>query len=801
MSSQSAFSPKLSQGSFDHDVHGIQAAEKNRRWSRELMSEKCVNENGLRKPSTNTHKEATAVLARIADGSLPNPTVGLVQALLDYGAEICFARRKSSNLLKMVRNKDQTDIRSNLLEQATKNCSHDILLLLAQHADEEALNQALPIAITQNNLAKVTILLARGADASPLCTEFLGAIESGSDEIIDILTKQVNGACHDCRNNGLVRAAELGHTAKVRILLDKGADPTFHGAAALKAAIRNKKGDIATLIISHEEIRLRKDLLDLAVGEAYVHSQYQALYECLNAGASGPTVDMTLFHAVEHGQLELVDVLIRHNASVEYQGGAIVISAVKTKQPKILQAVLHNKASKPYMTEAIDQATKLGDIRATHQMVDLLLSAGLRGDAVNEALVQILDEKLMPGDENARLELACVLLDEGGADVNLHKGRSLVIAVTEKWVDIFNLLIQYRPSVESLSAAMEAVMKLEDPSLRKNISATVFGAVASSISAVEVLRGVAVVSAAKFLRLDVLEFLAESEISVPTILAGFSAAVSSNGQWTSPSGLAVIQFLLDHGATGLPVDDAFCQATMLFERDAVDLLGTATDLAVFNRAFRNLVAHSQDWHSPDDRNIWLIQSLLELGVNGEPVNLAFLKAVSAYCSGLATEELLDMLLDDGAADVNFQRGEALKIAIRAGNASLLIKLVSCGARKEALTHAFSEVIISPLGEDVALELIDVLTAGKEPNNRPDFKATLRNQRPLIFDCLAVHPESAKLVSRLVQLGCDVDARYETRLYGGIESVTALAWSLTQCKGTIPIVSSAAIGALIDSKGK
>ncbi|KAI0460706.1 hypothetical protein F5B21DRAFT_519402 [Xylaria acuta] len=140
-------------------------------------------------PTFNKPSAAIAALANIADGKVAQPTPGLVKFLLEYSVEVCFERRKCSNILKIIRNKDLAGVRSNLLERATRNCSYDILLLLAQNANGEALGQALPIAVAQNDLKKTRILLARGANATPLCSQFLVAVEFGSDKMVSELTR------------------------------------------------------------------------------------------------------------------------------------------------------------------------------------------------------------------------------------------------------------------------------------------------------------------------------------------------------------------------------------------------------------------------------------------------------------------------------------------------------------------------------------------------------------------------------------------------------------------------------------
>ncbi|RYC65194.1 hypothetical protein CHU98_g1023 [Xylaria longipes] len=731
-------------------------------------------------PSSNISKAATAVLSSIADGTVLHSTAMLVKALLDLGAEVCFQRRKSTNVLKIVLNKDQVDVRSNLLEKATRNCSHDILFLLAQKADEQAVNQEIPIAIDQNDPEKVRILLARGASASPWCSQFLNAVESGSDEVVDELTRTINGACRDCRDKGLIRAATFGHASKVQILMDKGANPNFERANALRVTIGSGREDIGALIVSHKSMRVHTELLDMSIEDAYSKSKYQILIACLQTREGGPTetVNRVLLQAVERNQLDLVSPLLRSNASLEYQGGAVVVAAVLSRHHKLLGAVLSSgKASQSSMTAAIAQATESGDMQITGYMVDALISAGLRGDAVNKTLIRILDPKFAADDDDSRLGLVRLLLDKGGADVDFQQGTALVLAVTGGWVNILGLLIRYQPSFASLRAAVPPIMRLEDH---------------------EGLKAAAVSSAAEALRLDVLQYLAQPGLSESTILAGFSAAVSSESGWTTPSGLLVIQFLLDKGASGPPVDEAFCRATKLLARDAIGLLRDFISGGCVNQALLGMIESSPEWHYPDDRNLWLIESLLEWEACGEPVNIALLYALEAYTSTpkLASKCLVDILM---VADVNFRHGEALKIAIRSGDASLLQELASLGANKETITHAFREAIIAQLEEKKVLELLKVL-GDREPGYQPDFKRVLPNRCPPIFDCLAVYPESVELVKRLIKLGCEVDAKALTKLYDTTEPeyTTTLAWALSQSERG-RVVSSAVITTLINAK--
>lgn len=776
----------------------MQTTDMDNGWAAKLMNQCCTSKG--RKTSGNfSYKEATAALTMIVEGVIPNATPGLVQALMDNDADVCLARRKSHSLFKAIRSKDQDDIRSNLLEKATHHCSVDILMVLALGADDIALNQALPIAIAENEAEKARVLLARGANALSLCNEFLNAVDVGSDDMVDALTtSKTKGCCQCCRDKGLSRAAISGQTNKVKILLQKGADRTFDGAAALRSSINAGWGDTTAAIVSHQGPTMEADLLDIVVGEAYAKAQYQALEACLRAGAHGTNTNITLVHAIEHGQCELVESLIQFGASVECQSGAPVVSAVARGESKLLQAVLCGKPSNSTMAAAIFQVGKLDDIRIAHQMIELLLSAGLRGDSIDETLIQVLDRKLLEGDENALYSLVHLLLENGGAAVNVHSGRSFALSAAKGWVNILHLLIQYSPSIESLAVVFEPAMKLVNPDLRKQIVGMIFDAGSNSRTATEYLNSAAVVAAAKSLHVDTLEHLAKYKPSTSVILAGFSAATSTGLQWTTQSGLEVVQFLLDHGAEGPSVDDAFCDAAIRCERDALELLSQSIGEAAVLRALRAVVEHSQNWHLPDDRNIWLIELLLEWGAHGDPVNLALLKAVGCFTVRTASENLLDALIFK--ADVNFQAGEALIIAVRDGNVSLLCKLVEHGATGESMTRAFHQALISSLAEDTVIGLINVLAEGQDQDRKVDFKAVLPSRFPPIVGCLVTHPKSANLVRRLAELGCDVNAQFETQLYDCAESANALTWALSlyEHKG---LVSSAAIGELIAVKGK
>ncbi|KAF7530889.1 hypothetical protein G7054_g9424 [Neopestalotiopsis clavispora] len=773
----------------------VRRTQQDEQRARELMNAQSHSNSDF------TYKEATAVLTLIAEANIDNVTPGLVQVLLDdFDADVNLKRRRSNSLWKRMSDKDQEDVRGNLLERATINCSSEILLLLVPHADEVAVNQALPHAMMQNDMDKISILLARGGDAISLCSQFAHVLESpGSDEIIaKLMMNRTKGACQACRDKGLIRMAELGFANKARTLLDNGANVMFDGASALMAAVRHQRDDIASPIALRGTSVIPENVLDEALGDAYGKGMLQTVNSCLFAGSKGPKTDAVLTEAVRNGQLELVSNLVQHGAAVNHASGSAVVCAVESGRPEMLRAVLAGKPSLESMAAAMMQTPRLGNIQSAHQMIGLLLAAGLRGEAISHVLAQVMDKQQMKGEERVRLGLVRLLLTKGNADVNLRAGRSLAIAADEGWVDILKELLQSRPSLESRVSVLRSAMKMQ-PVSRKRVIDLVFEGVQRDPKLMNQLKDVAVTLAAKSLHLDVLKDLTPCGLDEVTVQAGFDAVVSIGTAWMSAAGLQVVQFFLNKGASGQSVEYAFYEAATVANVDAFDLLSTSiTSISVLNTALTGVARRANKWLSADDRNIWLIDSLLAWGARGDCVNLAFLAALSSHITGGASKTVLDLLLKVGRADVNFQHGEALKIAVRGGNVPLVTHLASNGASQETMTYAFWETISSPLEEGVALELIDALVSSKDRVSKPTLSVVLPDRLPHIYECLKAHPNSAKLVRRLAELGCDVDAEIVTELYDVTERANALSWALRPCRG-VPIISTEAIGALIDLK--
>lgn len=765
---------------------------------------------GSRKSSSLGMKHANAVLERIAEGDVQNLTAGLVQALIDLGGDVCLKRRKSSNLFKRMKRKDSEDVPSDLLKKATMNCPVEIIYVLVQTADDRALNQALPVAITKGYSDKVFILLAKGADATELCSEFRNAIHNSPDEMIELLLREARGACQDCRNNGLVQAATSGAMGKVKLLLGKRADVLFNNGEALLGAIRHRFEDIAVEIASHEKFQSHYPILDTAVGEAYSRRQYKLMMACLQAGAKGPTVNETFAAVMRKKETHLVDMFIRHGVAVPYEGGNALRDAVRDGQRDTVNIILQGKPAQPVLAEALLETAKLREVRRCHDMVELLITAGARGEAVSELLIKVLDKSLLLGDERSRLNLLRLLLAQGRADVNLHQGRCLAIAVAENRVQVLAMLLQSGPSIQTLCTTVKPAMNLAITEQRQAIVKMILKAghvtSANGVAYDEELLSSAMKAASERLLLNDIKSLTAFKPTTSMYKSSFATAISGSQKWLTPSGLEVVQFLLEGGASGNAhaVSAAFSGAAKMFHHDAVDMLLHCISPQALDVALTGVVASSSAWQAPE--RLWLLQLVLECRgewrCTGDAADVALVEAAKTHVQEHKSEDAIDLLLCvGGKADVNFRQGEVLRVAIQAGDELLLKKLIAFGTTSATLTQAFFRIITEPLEEKKVLSLLDILFSSKNGSDgKCDVKALLPGGLSPLAGCIMAHRDSPKLVQRLLKLGCPLETQFQWTLDAqngvGQEAVTVLTWSLAVGK-----VDPKITGVLVDAKGE
>jgi hypothetical protein len=220
---------------------------------------------------------------------------------------------------------------------------------------------------------------------------------------------------------------------------------------------------------------------------------------------------------------------------------------------------------------------------------------------------------------------------------------------------------------------------------------------------------------------------------------------------------------------------------------------------VFRRAF--CLRDATSWVS--ERGLKIATSLLEKGAKGDGVGFALIAVLQQHTRApqSVANVFANLLLEHGA-DINHNHGEALQLAVAAGNTALLARLLSERPNAEALTSAFPKIFDAPVTEDETYELITLFAEYRDgENGQLDVMSSHPGADPVVIQALSQFPRSTKILEALLDLGfyyeqmttCKVvDEAEET------ESVTLLMWALLQPQKKI---STGIIGLLIERGGK
>ncbi|ROV88118.1 hypothetical protein VMCG_10443 [Cytospora schulzeri] len=702
---------------------------------------------------------------------------------------------------------------------------------------QDCRNKGLLRAVSVGSVTKVRMLLEKGAsvlfnDAAAL----MSAIQGGKDGITQamIASKSLSPELLDTAVGVASDAlqAKLTHeTFQIRLhilrLCIQGGSKGPRTDQALMCAVQQARLELIDDLVAN----------NIAVNESTIRysimgRQPRVLRSIIRGKPSQPILAAGIDEALKLGDISMAQAMIDLLLYAGLEGrpvGEALIKVLETPR------MLHNQGSCfPLLKLLLEKGSadinlhqglsmNLAASEGCLDIVKLLLEFRPTIETLNNALVA------SAGRGDRCIEVTKLLVSQTSADYK--GGKPLVSAIKSRSILQLSTLISMRPSSSSLATAWTEVdtvadddtfqldaltvllrtgkigSQLQDESL---ITAAARGkrgyetcrVLLSDLASPDRLGGRAVTAAARGLHLDTLTLLAKQPMSAYLVASAFRGVTAQGERWLTDEGLSVVQFLLQQGASGPEIGDAFCVAAKLCHQEAFDLLATSiSDPQVFGRALYCLIQNgTSKWQVLDDSNLWAVQYLLEWGADQQSVNLAFLEVVKAAAIGKASDALIETFLSVGVkADVNFQRGKALRLAVGAFNVPLLKTLISNGSSKESMTQAFATAVTTSLEEKSILALIEVLVDNK--SIQPDFHMGICNGIPPIIACLMVNPGHSKLVARLIDLGCPVEAETDCRLYVDEEvdqePVTALMWAL--CQTGVQTVSTSAIEALIAGK--
>lgn len=318
--------------------NGSSYSDEEIRWAADLINQQR-NADGKGKKTKYSGqfapKEAYQILANITAGSIPQPTTGLVNALLiHYKAHEYIRQLRNTNVFKKVMRVSTPGVLTTELVQATQNCSPDIVRILLLHADDIAKSQALHIAVQQNDVLKLQYILESGADTSILCNDIQALVQNTTEDIFDILihSLKTKWPTQEDPSSALIIATSLGSLRKCQALLANGASATYQNGEALFSAIKTMREDIV-IAITGCTTKVSVGILDTAVRHSYdqikqnapVEICYNMMRHCLEAGARGDATYGLLVEAVKTRQMDLVSMLVQHGALADENSRDVLV--------------------------------------------------------------------------------------------------------------------------------------------------------------------------------------------------------------------------------------------------------------------------------------------------------------------------------------------------------------------------------------------------------------------------------------------------------------------------------------------
>lgn len=183
----------------------------------------------------------------------------------------------------------------------------------------------------------------------------------------------------------------------LHMLLEAGADVNHKQGSIFVDAIELGLFNCFKLFLSaHPFFQSLEFAFDKALAYAFAAEDRAAdtryVQELLSTGMAQSVLDKALLHTTERHNEDLVLLLLRHGASVNYQEGAVVRKAIQKLDLVLLAHLLRHEPTADTLNNGFSLTMALHDIRAKHDSYQLLLNAGRISQPLrDEALVAAAD--------------------------------------------------------------------------------------------------------------------------------------------------------------------------------------------------------------------------------------------------------------------------------------------------------------------------------------------------------------------------------------------------------------------------
>ncbi|EAQ87372.1 hypothetical protein CHGG_03991 [Chaetomium globosum CBS 148.51] len=368
----------------------------------------------------------------------------MVNLLVSYGASVEY---QNASIVRHAIAKGQSSLVQLLLCESTT--------LNPIYASECVMS--LPKTIPpEDRHAVLSLLLRKGAGGIPLHEALIDAVQAGDLQSAQLLTTPCFPGPQPAPPNGCRTGSPgITHTRHEMASVD------HKNGLALSTAVQAANLPMVKQLLTGKPSTRILDQVFPIVLTIQAAARYHMVECFLAAGISRGCISAALQQAIEEQpprrDENLIGILLRHNADVNFNDGAGILSAVTIRDLPLLETLLRSRPSPQTMAAAMGRAMAEENKPVRYEMVRLLIAAGAGRDGTeaSEALAQLLPVK--PVD----IQLAALLLEQGRADCNFDQGLPVAIAVADPDLAVLELILQHsRPNHDTLYRGLDTLSNL-----------------------------------------------------------------------------------------------------------------------------------------------------------------------------------------------------------------------------------------------------------------------------------------------------------------------------------------------------
>ena len=586
--------------------------------------------------------------------------------------------------------------------------------------DQQTLNAALSIALdpsTKDRQAKLDLLLKAGVDQKGLDDALVQEISNGPSHSITLVDSLLHhhASCNHDTGKAMELAIKSGNITLLELLVDS--NPSQQTLASM---------------------------LPIAMRETEKSLRYHFVVKLLHGGARGNRVSEALAQEVCSDlacELELVRLLVQHNAKIDFSDGLAIKRAVSVPlETELLRILVEGRGASKVLPALIPLAmAHTQEIRLP--LLRIILEKSPKGQHIDAALV----DAVLEGPAS---QPTIGILLQHGASMDFKDAKALKEASAAGYPSIVRSLLSTNPTRKHLFEALRFAMRV--PANKKKSDSA--------------------------MRLACVKLIIES--GVQKTEAVHHALI----QAIQEADHDLIEYLIESGAdpnyeNGVSVVTATEQADI----KSLRLLAKASPLPeVYSNAFAVTASQGLERRRRQPELHFCIDKLLVSGgASGPAVDQALFNALRSK-HALAPEFVNMIIKSPSPLDVNFEGGKSLCLAAKENRFSLVKELLNRAPSVETLRTAFISSLEAETGELPIMNMIKLFLEYSKEEKYIYFAHHDASQNPLYL-FLHHHADKPELLQYLLDNGCPTDTPFEWQFHPdhGREEISGLLWLLCQ----------------------